>query len=342
MQVDPPPVVVEQPKLTPKGAYGAATVLSLVVLVLSQVLAAPLLMVGFFQGVWSGAFFGPVSQCTVTVKPELPDVAGFKADLQKRLPGTEVQVTGKGTELVIVVKSKSGHSNPLEYQQKLNETLSAQSIVPADTVPFSIPMGSINERDLLTNPWILIGGLIGIQGAIWVVWRAAGKKFFKGNRTLPPLHEGPLGPKIWLGLGFGIALFLVSSVLLSLLNAAFREPEDSMWTIIKELPPFAVTVVLFQGVVLAPILEEVFFRGMLLGVFRLVERPWAGVAVSSALFGMAHMQGVATVLSIMVMGAFLGLLALKTRSIVPGIVAHFVNNALSFGLLLAGTDFPPR
>ncbi len=83
-------------------------------------------------------------------------------------------------------------------------------------------------------------------------------------------------------------------------------------------------------VVLAPISEEVCFRGMLFGGLR-EKLPRLGAALLSGLiFGGLHaLTGVSAVPPLIVFGLLLALLYEKTGSILPGIVLHMLNNSIA-------------
>jgi membrane protease YdiL (CAAX protease family) len=73
--------------------------------------------------------------------------------------------------------------------------------------------------------------------------------------------------------------------------------------------------------------EELFFRGLVLRTFIGDMPKWAAVVVSSALFGILHLdmlQGTGAGL----IGAYLGLVVLATDSIWPAVLAHGLNNLL--------------
>ena len=94
----------------------------------------------------------------------------------------------------------------------------------------------------------------------------------------------------------------------------------------------------FAAIILAPIIEEIFFRGVL---FPLLSRRLgiiAGALLSGLIFGFAHF-GNSDLLLIGVLsfgGFLLALLYVRTGSIIPGIILHGVNNAIvvlvQFGL----------
>ncbi len=92
-------------------------------------------------------------------------------------------------------------------------------------------------------------------------------------------------------------------------------------------------------VALIPTMEELFFRGFLL--FGMRERYGAVPAVlgSACLFGVSHLNAVAAVYAT-VAGLVLGWLALRTRSIWPGIALHAAVNAMP--VLLPERLFPVR
>ncbi|HEX3735463.1 MAG TPA: type II CAAX endopeptidase family protein [Solirubrobacterales bacterium] len=92
----------------------------------------------------------------------------------------------------------------------------------------------------------------------------------------------------------------------------------------------ALPVKILLIVVLAPISEEVCFRGMLFGGLR-EKLPRLGAALISALiFGGLHaLTGVSAVPPLIVFGFVLALLYEKTGSILPGIVLHMLNNSIA-------------
>jgi len=79
--------------------------------------------------------------------------------------------------------------------------------------------------------------------------------------------------------------------------------------------------------VVAPVIEELFFRGLLL---RSLERrfgPRWAVAGSAVAFGLAHFQGL-QLPALIAVGVVLGMLAVRTGRLGPGIVAHAAFNAV--------------
>lgn len=90
----------------------------------------------------------------------------------------------------------------------------------------------------------------------------------------------------------------------------------------------------FIGVgILAPIAEEMFFRGALYTWFRRRFNFWVAVIVSSVLFGLAHFDSLGVVLSSLVMGVALAIVFEYTRSLYTAIGIHILNNSLAVLLL---------
>jgi membrane protease YdiL (CAAX protease family) len=90
---------------------------------------------------------------------------------------------------------------------------------------------------------------------------------------------------------------------------------------------FAVLVTL-----VAPVIEELFFRGLLQGSLARRLSPVVAVAVAGALFGFAHLQGDTAlaasvlVLSLAAFGWILGALVVRAGRLGPAIIAHTVFN----------------
>lgn len=89
----------------------------------------------------------------------------------------------------------------------------------------------------------------------------------------------------------------------------------------------------FAGLILsvavgAPIVEELFFRGLLLRSLQRRLPDWAAVALSAVAFGIAHGSAlpvdavVLVMVSLTIFGAILATMAVRTGRLGPGIVAH--------------------
>ncbi len=84
--------------------------------------------------------------------------------------------------------------------------------------------------------------------------------------------------------------------------------------------------------VLSAVTKELAFRGFILTGLRQRFRPWTAIAISSLLFAAFHMN-VFAMAPAFLLGVVLGVLAVRSGSVVPGIVLH----AGCYALLLLGT-----
>ena len=80
--------------------------------------------------------------------------------------------------------------------------------------------------------------------------------------------------------------------------------------------------------VVPPIIEEFIFRGAILGSIRKLHGDTPAIIVSAALFGLAHANFVQTPVTFLT-GLVLGYLTVKTGSIVPSMILHFLNNSIA-------------
>lgn len=80
------------------------------------------------------------------------------------------------------------------------------------------------------------------------------------------------------------------------------------------------------SVVFAPLFEEVVFRGILFATLRSALRPGSAIALSGAIFGVAHGYGALGFLDVACSGMLWAWAFEKTGSILPGMAAHAVTN----------------
>ncbi len=122
------------------------------------------------------------------------------------------------------------------------------------------------------------------------------------------------------------------------LQAIGIEPQQEIGLVVMESWPSAEAALMIgYGVAVAPLVEEVLFRGFLLPPLaaRLGDR--GGIALSALLFGMMHLADPQAVPPLVVLGAVLGWLRLRSGSLMPVLLLHVGNNAIAFLLLLLST-----
>ncbi len=80
-----------------------------------------------------------------------------------------------------------------------------------------------------------------------------------------------------------------------------------------------------HGVILAPVFEEIFFRGLILSQLLKTHTPIIAIGTSALLFSVAHMQ-VEGVFAIFVSGVLFSIIYCKTRSLSLVILLHSFSN----------------
>jgi membrane protease YdiL (CAAX protease family) len=93
--------------------------------------------------------------------------------------------------------------------------------------------------------------------------------------------------------------------------------------------PGLLPVVFLSGVIIAPIAEEVVFRGYLYKAFRDRFKPSYAIVLSAVLFSVIHLEPLAAA-SLFVIGVVLAYVYEKTGNLMAPITLHVLNNAVAF------------
>lgn len=183
--------------------------------------------------------------------------------------------------------------------------------------------------------------------ALWVGLAGAAVRAsrVKGTRSLGHDMGWHVVPRTDIPVGIGVAV-LAQMVVLPAVSYALRLIDNGL-RITQESQEVAESTSGFRFVVLlaifalgAPLVEELFFRGLLL---RSIQHRWgstAAVALSGAFFGLVHLEGssglamVAVVVSLALLGWALGWLTVHFGRLGPALVAHFAFNAFAVAALL--------
>lgn len=134
---------------------------------------------------------------------------------------------------------------------------------------------------------------------------------------------------IVLAIGCAILFWIVLDKGLDpILERRFPQSEQDYQEAVQRLAKSPFTS-LVQIAILAPVIEEILMRGVVLGGLKNNYGAAAALLISAVLFAVLHFNMVQT-LSAFVCGIVLGLLYLKTNSICCCIIAHCGYNVLSY------------
>jgi membrane protease YdiL (CAAX protease family) len=132
-----------------------------------------------------------------------------------------------------------------------------------------------------------------------------------------------------------IAIFSINVLYQLLLTALHLKVQTNDQTILQlgRVAPFTMYGLLILAVFIAPLCEEVLFRGFLFaGLMRGMPAPFAAI-LSAFIFAAAH-NDPASFPVLFCIGLLLAFLRWRTRSLWPGILLHLLNNAWSAVSLL--------
>jgi membrane protease YdiL (CAAX protease family) len=186
-----------------------------------------------------------------------------------------------------------------------------------------------------------IGVIALLQATLWVGLLGApivaGR--YRGNGVVRDfgLRGRPIDLLVGLGLGLVCQFLLVPLVSYPWVRLLGRDLDDVSTAardlIDKATDPLGVALLVVIVVIGAPIIEELFFRGLVQrAVARRFGAGWA-IAASSLLFGLAHFQTLQAP-ALVALGVVLGLLAHRNRRLGPGIATHMTFNAVTVVALL--------
>ena len=143
-----------------------------------------------------------------------------------------------------------------------------------------------------------------------------------------------------LGIGCGLligsyAVILVHNAILVMLGIKTQGQEITQLFGALKSPVWFFIV----GAILAPLVEEIFFRGFLFQGFR-ARYGWVpGLLLSSAIFGLAHLDPVALIPTF-ILGCLLAYLYQRSNSVWPGVIMHMLVNSLGLCSVYFMTQYP--
>ncbi len=132
-----------------------------------------------------------------------------------------------------------------------------------------------------------------------------------------------------------VALYVAFWIAALVLELIFgKPPEQELVTELKAQQSFAILAgYAVLTCLVAPVCEEIFFRGFVFATFARKLGPGWGAVLAGGIFGLIHAPNpVLGLIALAVLGVALCLLYWTTQSIIPCMALHALNNSISFGV----------
>lgn len=129
----------------------------------------------------------------------------------------------------------------------------------------------------------------------------------------------------------GLGMTVISDVIDRLVQKWVPMPDDLARLLMEALKVESTAdwiIIISAGVVIAAVVEEMLFRGMLQTTLERVTDLNKAIMITALIFTFIHFNPWWAV-EIILLGVLLGVMAWRSQSIVPGIIIHAVNNTLS-------------
>ncbi|MCC7367783.1 MAG: CPBP family intramembrane metalloprotease [Chloroflexi bacterium] len=146
------------------------------------------------------------------------------------------------------------------------------------------------------------------------------------DRTATVRHVG-------LGLLVGVSVLVISAMIQAAMSAlGIRQTQLADLSCIRQFPLLGFFGVVFAGAILAPIAEEIYFRGYVFGSYLRTQRPVVAYAATGLIFAALH-GNLPALLPILALSVVFCYAYQRTGSLVPSMVGHALNNTAAFCIL---------
>jgi membrane protease YdiL (CAAX protease family) len=199
-----------------------------------------------------------------------------------------------------------------------------------------VPPGSLNQNVLTTILAVFIYALtIGlVVGLPWIIKKDQTTATDIGLHRLPLWRDLLMAP-------VGLVIYLILSLVLMLVVSAvvpsfnINQAQDTGFSGVNQ--QYELILAFLTLVVLAPVAEEVLFRGYLFGKLQKYVPVWVAILATSVLFGFVHVAFSQDAWNVAIdtfaLSVVLCLLRISTGSIWASMLLHMIKNAIAFYVL---------
>lgn len=196
---------------------------------------------------------------------------------------------------------------------------------------FNISFAAMNEAvfSLLASSITYVLALLIIVGVPWLARRARTSREEVGLQRLPTWLD-----LLWAPAG-AVVYLIVAALVMWLATAAlpfidFNQVQDTGFNGISRQYEYLLAFVAL--VIVAPVAEEVIFRGYLFGKLNKHLPLWASILITSLIFAIVHFAWNVGV-DVFILSIVLCLLRVISGSLWPSIFLHMLKNGIAFYLL---------
>lgn len=188
----------------------------------------------------------------------------------------------------------------------------------------------------LTDPWFILAAFIATEMALTCAIFAP--LWWRGARVRRALAWYPTGLRNLLLAALGtIAVSLLADKLGVWVHSHmpwWPSANEMIGDVIGRAKGVSFVLIVLAVSLIAPVMEEAFFRGLLQGGFSRRCGWFGGALLAAVLFGLIHADPVQTPAGI-VLGLYLGLARWRSGSLFPAVAGHIANNTLASVVFLA-------
>jgi len=194
-------------------------------------------------------------------------------------------------------------------------------------------------------PGLLISAVADlVMAGVLVLWLRARHPGWPRIIGWPP--AGARLRELAVGAGFGILLEIIAvatgALVAVLLESLTGETVESPEQVSSDLQGWGVVILVLMAVIVAPVVEEFVFRGLLFRSIADRHGFWLGAIASAVPFGLTHVAVGAAVdlwalrITLTVVGIVLAWIHRRRRNLMANIVAHATFNMIGVAIILSG------
>ncbi len=176
---------------------------------------------------------------------------------------------------------------------------------------------------------ILIHGGIIILILLFMYYKQRGKLHFQLSDDLKFFK--PTVRYSMIALLTGLSLFLLDTI--SSVYVLHNDIQQQAVSLLGQANTDGLVSTTLAVCLLAPLMEEMLFRGVLLPAFVYRNKQYIGILSSAALFSLIHFSAEQAII-LFIAGICFGILRVKSNSIWPSFLAHCTNNTLTWSIYM--------